>query len=103
MSALPVLGGWTGAGGSLNAASFALFWTLFLWQLPHFLALAWVYREDYRTAQLAMLSVEDPDGLSVLLRDFLHDTKPAAIADQDWGTILARRSPRSRRAGTAAA
>jgi len=60
--ALPVLGGWTGAGGSLNAASFALFWTLFLWQLPHFLALAWVYREDYRTAQLAMLSVEDPDG-----------------------------------------
>lgn len=60
--ALPVLGGWTGAGGSLDAAAFTLFWTLFLWQLPHFLALAWVYREDYRTAQLAMLSVEDPDG-----------------------------------------
>ena len=60
--ALPVLGGWTGAGGSLDPAAWALFWTLFLWQLPHFLALAWMYREDYRTAQLQMLSVEDADG-----------------------------------------
>lgn len=60
--ALPVLGGWTGAGGSLDPAAWALFWTLFLWQLPHFLSLAWIYREDYRTAQLQMLSVEDADG-----------------------------------------
>jgi protoheme IX farnesyltransferase len=60
--ALPILGGWTGAGGSLDSAALALFWTLFLWQLPHFLALAWMYREDYRTAQLRMLSVEDVDG-----------------------------------------
>jgi protoheme IX farnesyltransferase len=60
--ALPVLGGWTGAGGALSPAAFALFWTLFLWQLPHFLALAWMYREDYRSAQLQMLSVEDVDG-----------------------------------------
>jgi len=60
--ALPVLGGWTGAGGSLDPAGWALFWLLFLWQLPHFLALAWMYREDYRTAQLKMLSVEDSDG-----------------------------------------
>ncbi len=60
--ALPVLGGWTGAGGALDAGALALFWTLFLWQLPHFLALAWIYREDYRTAQLRMLSVDDPDG-----------------------------------------
>lgn len=60
--ALPVLGGWTAAGGALDAPAFALFWTLFLWQLPHFLALAWMYREDYRTAQLKMLSVDDVDG-----------------------------------------
>jgi protoheme IX farnesyltransferase len=39
-----------------------LFWILFLWQLPHFLALAWLYREDYRRGGLAMLSVADPDG-----------------------------------------
>lgn len=60
--ALPVLGGWTAGGGALTAPAFALFWTLFLWQLPHFLALAWVYREDYRTAELRMLSVEDAGG-----------------------------------------
>jgi len=60
--ALPVLGGWTAAGRGIDAAALALFWTLFLWQLPHFLALAWMYREDYRTAQLRMLSVEDTDG-----------------------------------------
>jgi len=60
--ALPVLGGWTAAGGALTPPAFALFWTLFLWQLPHFLALAWVYREDYRTAELRMLSVEDAGG-----------------------------------------
>jgi heme o synthase len=60
--ALPVLGGWTAAGGALDAPAFALFWTLFLWQLPHFLALAWMYREDYRSAQLKMLSVDDVDG-----------------------------------------
>jgi protoheme IX farnesyltransferase len=60
--ALPVLGGWTAAGGGLSPAAWAMFWILFLWQLPHFLALAWIYREDYRTAGLAMLSIDDPDG-----------------------------------------
>jgi pimeloyl-ACP methyl ester carboxylesterase len=47
--------------------------------------------------------LEDPDGLSALLREFMRATEPAAIADQDWGTILARRSPVSRRASKAAA
>jgi heme o synthase len=60
--ALPIVGGWTAAGGPLGAAVLALFWILFLWQLPHFLALSWIYREDYRRGGLAMLSVEDPDG-----------------------------------------
>lgn len=60
--ALPVLGGWTAAGGELSAPAWALFWILFLWQLPHFLALAWIYRDDYRTAGLAMLSIDDTDG-----------------------------------------
>jgi protoheme IX farnesyltransferase len=70
--ALPVLGGWTAAGGGLDAPAFALFWTLFLWQLPHFLALAWMYREDYRTAQLRMLSVDDPDGRRTSLMALLY-------------------------------
>jgi heme o synthase len=60
--ALPIVGGWTAAGGSLGVAVAALFWILFLWQLPHFLALAWLYREDYRAGGLRMLSCDDVDG-----------------------------------------
>jgi len=60
--ALPIVGGWTAAGGNLGPAVATLFWILFLWQLPHFLALAWIYREDYRRGGLAMLSVQDFDG-----------------------------------------
>ena len=47
--------------------------------------------------------LEDPDGLSELLREFVRDTQPGRIDDADWGAVLARRSPRSRRAGDAAA
>ncbi len=60
--ALPIVGGWTAAGGTLGAAVAALFWILFLWQLPHFLALAWLYRDDYRAGGLRMLGVEDDSG-----------------------------------------
>ena len=60
--ALPIVGGWTAAGGALGPAVAALFWILFLWQLPHFLALAWIYREDYRRGGLRMVSVSDPAG-----------------------------------------
>ncbi len=45
--------------------------------------------------------LEDPDGLSSLLREFIADSEPARIEDADWGAILARRSPRSRRLGAA--
>ena len=45
--------------------------------------------------------LEDPDGLSTLLRDFIHDTQPGRIEDADWGAVLAHRSPRSRRLGAA--
>ena len=47
--------------------------------------------------------LDDPDGLSELLREFMRETRPGAIEDGDWGAILARRSPRSRRIGNAAA
>jgi pimeloyl-ACP methyl ester carboxylesterase len=47
--------------------------------------------------------LEDPDGLSELLREFLQSTEPGRIEDADWGGLLARRSPRSRRLGDAAA
>jgi len=60
--ALPILGGWTAATGSFAVPAWLLFGVLFLWQLPHFLALAWMYREDYRRGRLRMLSLDDPDG-----------------------------------------
>ncbi len=60
--ALPIVGGWVAAEGSLGPEAWVLFWILFLWQLPHFLALGWLYREDYARAGLKMLSVTDPDG-----------------------------------------
>jgi len=60
--ALPILAGWAAASGALDAAAWALFWILFLWQVPHFLALAWIYRDEYREAGLANLTGVDPRG-----------------------------------------
>jgi heme o synthase len=60
--AMPPLIGWAAARGSLNAESLILYSILFLWQFPHFLAIAWMYREDYSRAGLRMLPPEDPDG-----------------------------------------
>jgi len=60
--ALPPVAGWVAARGSFGAGAAALFAILFLWQLPHFLALAWMYREDYRKAGIVVLPSSDPDG-----------------------------------------
>ncbi len=53
--ALPPVLGWTAAGGSLDLNAFALFGVMFLWQFPHFLAIAWLYRDEYCAAGLRML------------------------------------------------
>ncbi|MDP2470342.1 MAG: heme o synthase [Candidatus Palauibacterales bacterium] len=60
--ALPIMGGWTAATGSIDPGAWALFGILFFWQLPHFLALAWMYRADYRRGGFKMLGVSDPEG-----------------------------------------
>jgi protoheme IX farnesyltransferase len=60
--ALPPVIGWAAARGSVDAAAFVLFAILFLWQIPHFLAIAWIYREDYARGGLPMLPVLDPEG-----------------------------------------
>ncbi len=62
--ALPALGGWTAATGSLGAGGWALFAVLFFWQMPHFLSLAWMYRKDYDRGRFAMLPVVEPEGHS---------------------------------------
>src|SRR5271163_5995 len=60
--ALPPLMGWTGARGELSSDGWALFAILAFWQLPHFLAIAWIYREDYARAGFKMLPGIDPQG-----------------------------------------
>lgn len=60
--AMPPIIGWTAAGGRLDAGAGLIFLILFLWQVPHFLAIAWMYREDYSRAGLRMLPSVDPDG-----------------------------------------
>ncbi len=62
--ALPPVMGWAAARGSLDAGAWILFLILFFWQLPHFLALAWMYREDYARGGFPMLPVEEPSGAS---------------------------------------
>jgi protoheme IX farnesyltransferase len=60
--AIPPVMGWTAATGALGAPAGVLFAILFLWQLPHFLAIAWIFRDDYRRGGFPMLPVVDPDG-----------------------------------------
>jgi protoheme IX farnesyltransferase len=60
--ALPPLIGWAAVRGSLDANAWILFFILFFWQLPHFLAIAWMWKEDYARAGFPMLPVLDPDG-----------------------------------------
>ena len=62
--ALPPVMGWAAARGSVEMGAWILFLILFFWQLPHFLALAWMYREDYARGGFPMLSVEEPTGAS---------------------------------------
>lgn len=60
--ALPPLIGWTAASGSLSAGAWVIFGILFLWQIPHFMAIAWLYREEYARAGFKMLPVADLAG-----------------------------------------
>ncbi len=60
--ALPILAGWTAAEGPFDARGLALFAILFVWQMPHFFALAWMYRKDYSAAGFRMITDNDPEG-----------------------------------------
>jgi len=60
--ALPPVIGWAAARQSLDGGAFVLFAILFLWQIPHFLAIAWLYRDDYARAGFPMLPVVDREG-----------------------------------------
>lgn len=62
--AMPPVMGWAACTGELGPGAWALFGILFFWQLPHFLAIAWMYRADYAQAGFPMLPVIEPDGAS---------------------------------------
>ena len=70
--ALPPLGGWTAATGSLDPGGWILFFILFFWQHPHFYSIAFIHKEDYARAGLKMLPVIDNGNKKTVLHIFLH-------------------------------
>jgi protoheme IX farnesyltransferase len=70
--AMPPLIGWTAARGQIEWPAVALFAILFIWQFPHFMSIAWLYREDYGRAGIRMLPVVEPDGWSTSLQALIY-------------------------------
>jgi protoheme IX farnesyltransferase len=70
--ALPALLGWTAATNSLSAGGWVLFGIVFMWQMPHFLAIAWIFRDDYAKAGFPLLPVIEPDGRSTGRQSVLY-------------------------------
>ena len=70
--AIPPLGGWSAATGNLSIEAWILFLILFVWQHPHFYAIAWMYREDYKKGGFKMLPVMEPDGISTFQQIFWY-------------------------------
>jgi protoheme IX farnesyltransferase len=85
--ALPPVIGWTAARGEIVFESAQLFAVLFLWQIPHFLAIAWLYRADYEAAGLKMLPVLDPEGRSTGRQAIIHILAliPVTLFPSFWG------------------
>ncbi len=80
--AMPPLIGYAAAAGTLSLEAWVLFLILFLWQFPHFYAIAWMYRDDYARAGILMLPVVEPDGRSTARRILLGSLLliPASVA-----------------------
>ena len=83
--ALPPLIGWSAATGGLDTGAWLLFTLLFVWQMPHFLSLAWMYRDDYALGGFRMLPVEDEEGGRLV-----GDADTEAVASVSFQSIPAR-------------
>lgn len=70
--AIPPMMGWTAVTAEIDLAAWVLFAILFFWQMPHFLAIAWLCREDYARGGFPMISVNDPDGTSTARQATLY-------------------------------
>jgi len=78
--ALPPLIGWAAATGQLSAGGWSLFALQFFWQIPHFMAIAWLYRDDYARAGLKMLPVVEPSGERTGLQSISHSLGLLAVS-----------------------
>ncbi len=89
----PLLG-WTAARGRIEWPAVALFAILFVWQFPHFMAIAWLYREDYARAGIRMLPVVQPDGWSTFVEALFYAIVMIPVSLLPWrlgmaGTVYA--------------
>jgi len=84
--ALPPVLGWVAANGKFTIESFILFAILFLWQMPHFLAIAWRCRHDYASAGFKMLPIVDPTGASTGRQALLYSS--ALLPISLWPSFL---------------
>ena len=99
--ALPPIIGWAAASGALPPQAWTLFGIMFLWQLPHFLAIAWMYRDDYARAGFRMLPVLEPDGRSTGRQAVVYAAAlvPLSLAPTLMGMAGERLLRRGARAG----
>ncbi len=79
----PMLG-WTAARGRIEWPAVALFAILFVWQFPHFMAIAWLYREDYGRAGIRMLPVVQPDGWSTVIEALFYAVLMIPVSLIPW-------------------
>ena len=82
--ALPPVIGWTAARGSLDTEAWVLFGIVFLWQLPHFHALSWLHREDFRRARVPLLAVLDLDGRRTSVHALVYTLALLPVSLAPW-------------------
>jgi heme o synthase len=82
--AVPPLMGWTAATNEAGLGGWIAFAILFLWQLPHFMAISWMYRDDYARGGFAMLSVRDGDGAAVARQAISYSLALLAVSVLPW-------------------
>lgn len=85
--ALPPVGGWAAATGNVSFDAWLLFLILFVWQHPHFFAIAWIYKEDYARAGFKMLPVIDEDGKRTMRQVFFYSVLliPVSVLPSFYG------------------
>ena len=93
--ALPICIGWAAQGGQWDARVGSLFTVLFLWQFPHFMAIAWLHRHEYAEAGFRMLTVADPSGRRAGVQAVLSalvllpvSFAPALVAPEAYGSVF---------------